>query len=55
MQPAGATMGAVNPRAPLRGIAEAIGYSRIGSTCRATIKVRTPDNQDEKVVGRLVS
>ena len=23
--------------------------------CRATIKVRTPDNQDEKVVARLVS
>ena len=23
--------------------------------CRATIKVRTPDNQDEKVVAGLVS
>ena len=28
-------------------------YKRIGIDCRATIKVRIPDNQDEKVVAGL--
>ena len=31
------------------------GLDRLDDKCRATIKVRIPDNQDEKVVAGLVS
>jgi hypothetical protein len=32
-----------------------IAHSVTGVACRATIKVRKPDNQDEKVVALLAS